>query len=382
MPVCYRHPRRETYVRCSRCDRPICPDCMNEASVGHQCPECVAEGRRTQRPGRTDVRRHARRRQGLRDQALIAINIAGHGRRRSASAAARGLFGGGLGGLLGGATAADRRGRRHRALDTYQNTSPAGIFRVPAGVADGEFYRLFTSMFLHYGLLHLLMNMWALWVLGRNLEAALGPLRFRGAVPACPASAAASRCYVFTPAAASAGASGAIFGLFAALFIVLRRLGRDTSSIIPVLVINLVFSFVPGISLAGHLGGLVTGAVVAVALAYAPRKSGTRSRGRHGRVAAGVHDAGGRRARRRRSDAMPVPPGFSSSGPTGFGVRGADRQHGRQRLGWVDAQVEPAEQVESLAGVDLEQLAAGPQPEPLVDVHPLHVRQARWRRPA
>ena len=80
--------------------------------------------------------------------------------------------------------------------------------------------------------------------------------------------------YLFAPARGRrAGASGAIFGLFAALFIVLKRLGRDTSSVIPILVLNIAISFVPGISLAGHLGGLVTGAIVAAALAYAPRKS-------------------------------------------------------------------------------------------------------------
>ena len=78
--------------------------------------------------------------------------------------------------------------------------------------------------------------------------------------------------YLFSPDSATAGASGAIFGLFAALFIVLKRLGRDTSSVVPILILNIAISFVPGISLAGHLGGLITGAIVAVALAYAPRK--------------------------------------------------------------------------------------------------------------
>ena len=77
VPVCYRHPKRETYVRCTRCDRPICPDCMNEASVGHQCPECVAEGRRTAAPDPDRVRRHRRSAaRGYVTKALIAINVA------------------------------------------------------------------------------------------------------------------------------------------------------------------------------------------------------------------------------------------------------------------------------------------------------------------
>jgi membrane associated rhomboid family serine protease len=133
------------------------------------------------------------------------------------------------------------------------------------------YYRLITSIFLHYGVLHLLMFMWALWILGRTLEGVLGPVRFFMLyfVSGLGGSVAA---YLFTPASPTAGASGAIFGLFAALFVVMRRLGRDTSSVLPVLIINIAISFVPGISLAGHLGGLVTGAIIAVALAYAPRK--------------------------------------------------------------------------------------------------------------
>jgi membrane associated rhomboid family serine protease len=139
-------------------------------------------------------------------------------------------------------------------------------------VAEGEFYRLFTHMFLHYGILHILVNMWALWVLGRTLEAVLGPVRFL-ALYVVAGLGGGVAAYLFAPEKAVAGASGAIFGLFAALFIVLKRLGRDTSSVVPILILNIAISFVPGISLAGHLGGLITGAIVAVALAYAPRKT-------------------------------------------------------------------------------------------------------------
>jgi membrane associated rhomboid family serine protease len=114
--------------------------------------------------------------------------------------------------------------------------------------------------------------MWALWVLGRTLEAVLGPIRFLVLylVAGLGGSVAV---YLFSPFPGGAGASGAIFGLFSALFIILKRLRRDTSSIIPLLVINLAISFIPGISLAAHLGGLVTGAMVAFALAYSPARN-------------------------------------------------------------------------------------------------------------
>ena len=104
VPVCYRHPKRETYVRCTRCDRPICPECMNEASVGHQCPECVAEGRRTQRPVRTTFGGSLAGAKGY-----VTIDPDRHQRADDAAVASprpggRGMFGGGFGGLLGGPT--------------------------------------------------------------------------------------------------------------------------------------------------------------------------------------------------------------------------------------------------------------------------------------
>jgi membrane associated rhomboid family serine protease len=140
------------------------------------------------------------------------------------------------------------------------------------GIAEGEYYRLFTAMFLQYGLLHLAMNMWALWVLGRVLEGVLGPARFLALYLAAGLGGNVAAYLFSQPEVRTAGASGAIFGLFAALFIVLRKMGRDTSAVVPILVINLVFTFtVANISKAGHLGGLITGALVAIGVAYAPR---------------------------------------------------------------------------------------------------------------
>jgi membrane associated rhomboid family serine protease len=271
VPVCYRHPKRETYVRCTRCERPICPECMHDAAVGHQCPECVAEGRRSQRPVRTTFGGSMAGVNGYVTISLIVINVV----MMLLSAASAGggggsLFGGGLGGLFGGGTPLTDWGAV-KGLDTYGYQGTDITFTVPSGVADGEYYRLVTQMFLHYGPLHLLMNMWALWILGRSLEGVLGPLRFL-ALYLVSGLGGGVAAYVFDPDSPTAGASGAIFGLFAALFIILRRLGRDTSSVVPILVINIAISFVPGISLAGHLGGLFTGAVIAAALAYAPRK--------------------------------------------------------------------------------------------------------------
>jgi membrane associated rhomboid family serine protease len=158
--------------------------------------------------------------------------------------------------------------------DVYLQAVPE-LGTVYPGIDDGAFYRLITAMFVHYGIFHLLLNMWALWILGRNLEAALGRARFLALylIAGVGGNVAA---YLTSPDSLAAGASTSIFGLFAAFFIVLRRLGRDTSVLVPVLVINLVLTFtIASISIAGHLGGLFTGALVAGALAYAsgPRRT-------------------------------------------------------------------------------------------------------------
>jgi membrane associated rhomboid family serine protease len=138
------------------------------------------------------------------------------------------------------------------------------------GIDDGGWYRLVTAMFIHFGLIHLLLNMWALWILGRQLESALGPVRFL-ALYLLAGIGGNVAAYIFAPDAFTAGASTALFGLFAAYAIVVRKLGGSLASVLPILAINLFITFiVPGISIAGHLGGLVTGAMVAAGLVYAP----------------------------------------------------------------------------------------------------------------
>ncbi|GAA1040944.1 rhomboid family intramembrane serine protease [Virgisporangium ochraceum] len=274
VPVCYRHPGRETYVTCNRCGRPICPDCMTEASVGFQCPECVHAGRRTQRQPLTAFGGTRAGYAGYVTIALIALNVVG----LLAGALIAGVPAVLGSGLFTGVTKLQMMfGSFAPTYEIASNFVPPGsqVGEVYTGIDDGAVYRLVTAMFIHYGIVHLLLNMWALWMLGRNLEAALGPVRFL-ALYLLSGLGGSIAAYLFSPGSITAGASGAIFGMFAALFVVLKRLRRDTSSVVPVLVINLVLTFtIPNISIAGHLGGLLVGALVAAGLAYAPRQGRT-----------------------------------------------------------------------------------------------------------
>jgi membrane associated rhomboid family serine protease len=248
---------------------------MRDAAVGHQCPECVAEGRRTQRPVRTAFGGNATAgREGYVTKALIGLNLLaaliGVAVAGPAAIIGNGLFTSvtkwqWLGGVISRTVtvASDGRYIPGAALPEFGT--------VYAGVADGAYYRLFTAMFIHFGPLHLLLNMWALWILGRNLEAVLGPIRFL-ALYLLAGIGGNVACFLLDQNTPSAGASTAVYGLFAAFFLVQRRLGRDTSAVIGLLVVNLVLTFaIPSISKAGHLGGLVTGALVGAILAYAPQ---------------------------------------------------------------------------------------------------------------
>jgi membrane associated rhomboid family serine protease len=253
VPTCYRHPGRETYVSCTRCDRPICPDCMRDAAVGHQCPECVHEGNRTVREPRTVFGGRVAARPTV-TLVLIAINVLAYL------------------GELASPTFVDRFEMLGQLKTQFGQVIPG------YGVADGEWYRLITGAFLHvpltqgtFGITHILFNMWALWVLGPQLEQVLGRVRFT-ALYFLSALGGNVLLFLVDPGQPAVGASGAIFGLFAAFFVVGRRLGVDTRGIAFLILINLMFTFTfSGISWEGHVGGLIIGAVLAVAFAYAPR---------------------------------------------------------------------------------------------------------------
>lgn len=251
-PTCYRHPSRETWVRCTRCERPVCPDCMREASVGFQCPECVHEGARTTREARTVFGGRISGDTSRVTIALIAANVV--------------VF------LLGAAFGQPELRARFGGIAGPALLEAGGE---PAGTATGEYYRLVTSAFLHAGAIHLLLNMFALATLGPTLETALGRARFAALYLLSALGGSVAGFVLAPPTTLSVGASGAIFGLFGAYYVVVRRLGGPTGSIVGLLAVNLVITFaVPFIDWRAHLGGLVTGALVAAALAYAPRGPG------------------------------------------------------------------------------------------------------------
>jgi len=247
-PVCYRHQDRETYVRCTRCERPICPDCMISAAVGFQCPECLRAGSKTVRRGRTTFGGRAVSDTALVSKALIGVNLL--------------VF---LLALAGG----DALVRRLVLVGVGPSFSGEGL----GGVAYGEWYRLLTAAFLHQQVIHFLFNMIALWAFGPTLEGLLGRGRFLTLylLSALGGSAAS---YAFNaPLQGSLGASGAIFGLVGAMVVVGHRMRANTTGLIAYVGILLVLGFVvPNIDWKGHLGGLATGLVLGAVFAYAPRE--------------------------------------------------------------------------------------------------------------
>ena len=250
VPVCYRHPGRETYIRCSRCERYICPDCMTAAPVGFQCPECINEGARTVRQPTTVLGGQVRERSDLVTKILIGTNVAVWL----------------LTMVVGAGEVAGRFG-------LY---AIAGFDGQPVGVLDGEWYRMLTAAFVHEQFWHIGLNMYALWVLGGMLEPVLGRWRFTALYLVSALGGSAASLLGLGIGNLSYGASGAVFGLMGALFVVGRRFGRDVSSVLVILAINVVFGFVvSGIDWRAHLGGLVTGTALAYVFAHAPRKQRT-----------------------------------------------------------------------------------------------------------
>lgn len=256
-PVCYRHPRKETHVTCARCGRPICPDCMKQASVGWQCPDCVSQGNKSVRSARTALGGRGGH-SGVVTKTLIGINVA--------------VFVIGL--IMSGANLAGYLFGGQSFLHQM------GALWAPGLAFGNQYYRLVTSMFLHYGILHLAFNMYILWIIGRYLERELGPGRYLALYLASGLGGGVIT-YLFADIGAgadlnnyvaTAGASGCIFGLFGAMVFINQKLGRDNSGVYVLLGLNLVLTFVvSNISWTGHLGGLITGGLLGYVLAHSPR---------------------------------------------------------------------------------------------------------------
>jgi len=241
---CYQHPDRVAGAVCRRCGRPICPDCMREAPVGWQCATCVRSDSR-----QAPVTRWRPRRPGTLGNSrltpvttgLIALNVVIY--------------------LIES---------RHLAADEYR----FGL--VPYLVhARSEWYRLLTAAFLHASITHVLFNMLTLAIVGPAVESAIGRVRF-GALYLLAALGGSTASYLASPQLTiGVGASGAIFGVMGGYFVLARRNGWEISNIGGLIVMNLVISFIdPAIDWRAHVGGVVTGAVVALGMAVAAARPG------------------------------------------------------------------------------------------------------------
>jgi membrane associated rhomboid family serine protease len=252
LPRCYRHPEQETGISCSRCERPICPQCMVNASVGFHCPECVnGTGAQEQRqaPARVPTTRFGGKLTGdgaLVTKILIGINLV--------------VF------VLAGYLDKPLVEQWFLAGSYW---SPGGVHH---GVAAGEYYRLLTAIFLHQAPLHVGSNMLALWWTGPTLERVLGRLRFIALYLVSGLAGSALVYVVAGQGAASLGASGAIFGLFGATAVLFRAARQPIGPVVALIVFNLVITFsVPGIDWRAHIGGLVAGVICGIGLMHAPR---------------------------------------------------------------------------------------------------------------
>ncbi len=240
-PVCPRHPDRISYVTCQRCGRPACAECQVTAAVGTQCVDCVREASKNIPSTRTVFGGKATDGRPLVTYILIGINVV--------------VFG--LQMVISGLT---------------DQLMYAGIFTSPFGPAEP--WRMLTSAFAHSPTFigHIAFNMYALYICGRVLEPMLGRSRFLALYLVSALGGSVAVLLISSPLSPVVGASGAVFGLFAALFVLMRSRGIPVVQIGILMAINLAIGFIfPGISWEAHVGGLVVGAASAAVFAYAPK---------------------------------------------------------------------------------------------------------------
>jgi membrane associated rhomboid family serine protease len=237
--TCYRHPDRVTGLSCSECGRPICTECMTMAPVGIRCPEHSGRPQGVQRVTRGVQRAAFDATSAKVTRALIVINVGVY--------VAELFQGGGVNGVRS---------------SIYLH----GVLFAPF-VADGDYYRLITAAFLHYGPFHLLMNMFALYWFGSLLEQRIGSGKFL-LLYLVSGLAGSAGALLLDPLQPTVGASGAIFGVLGAGLVLERQ--RDYvfgGSALGIIVLNLVFTFsIANISIGGHIGGLLGGAAAALGL--------------------------------------------------------------------------------------------------------------------
>jgi membrane associated rhomboid family serine protease len=248
--VCYRHPQKETWIRCQRCDRPICPDCMRDASVGFQCPECVKEGAKTTRQGKATY--GGKRLTGNPMATTMGLMVANLVVFLAIRSGGSGIF---------------------NALVLLPQTS-AGSTGLIRGVSDGAFWQVITSAFSHYDFQHILFNMLSLYFLGPMLEQVVGRGRFLAIYLVSAVTGSAAVMLLSSPNSQTLGASGAVFGLLGALLVVAYKVGADLRQIGFWLVLGLVYSVYRAqtVSWEGHLGGFIGGVLTAAVIVYAPRR--------------------------------------------------------------------------------------------------------------
>jgi membrane associated rhomboid family serine protease len=256
---CYRHPAVPTGVHCTRCGRPICPECMIAAPVGHQCPNCVAEARSEYRkgPGRRVAVANAK----ATSVTSVLLVLMGVGYLLE-------VVVGGAGALLQGPSIGDLV--KLGASVGLAQLSPGGDL---VGIATGQEWRMLTAIFLHGGIFHILMNAYALWIFGPVVEREIGRVKFLLIfLTTGLCASAASYAFAANPQQVSVGASGAIFGVVGA-FVAYNYRHRDLAlatarlrGLVPFLILNVIFAFTLSgvIDWRAHLGGFVAGLVAGV----------------------------------------------------------------------------------------------------------------------